>query len=410
MRFGIIYYGTEAKDRGLDQLAQCLMAAGHQAFIVTRKSKNRKRVAEFNGVKVIQMPMGDSRFMHLMTLPLPINWMWKQWVISLSRDLGWHGVFSRETPLAWPIICAARDLGIPAFLDMRENLSAMYKSGRSERPVNSVLKPSWLVRLYESRVMTRFHKIFTVSDELNQWVQSAYRVPSSRISTFCNYPSRPFLDLVEKARLSRNGKKANGIIRLIHTGYIRRNRGLQDVLRALRIVNQTDIKVVLRIVGEGTYLKPLKALARQLSSEKYVEFIDMLPPHRVPEALADSDIGVCSYLLNEQAHQTLPGKLFEYMSVGLPVLSSARKSVTRIIKEVDCGRIYKSRDPKKLASAIFDMISDQTRLKEMGINGREAILSRYNWKTNVDVLQQALERCAGLGNERTSLMTKSMYG
>ena len=48
MRFGIIYYGTEAKDRGIDQLAQCLKALGHQPFIVTRMSKDRKRVIEFN--------------------------------------------------------------------------------------------------------------------------------------------------------------------------------------------------------------------------------------------------------------------------------------------------------------------------------------------------------------------------
>lgn len=406
MRFGIIYYGTEAKDRGLDQLAQCLIALGHQPFIVTRKSKDRKRVTEFNGVTVIQLPSGGSRFMHLMASPLPVNWMWRHWVTSLSRDLGWHGIFSRETPLAWPIICAARDLGIPAFLDMRENLSAMYKSGRSERPVNRLLKPTWSVRFYESRVIPRFHQVFTVSDELSQWVQSAYRVPSSRISTFCNYPSRPFLDLVEKAIGARNGKKATGVIRLIHTGYIRQNRGLQDVMRALRVVNQLDLKVILRIIGEGAYLESLRALARRLGIEKCVEFIEMLPPHMVPEALADCNIGVCSYLLNDQTHQTLPGKLFEYMSVGLPVLSSARQSVTRIIKEVGCGRIYESRDPERLASAIFDMISDSTRLREMGKRGREAILSRYNWKTNVDVLQRTLDRCVGVGNERAPLMTK----
>ena len=392
MRFAIIYYGTEPKNRGLDQLAQCLIALGHQPFIVTRKSKGRKRVTEFNGVPVIQLPSDSSRLMHFMVTPLPINWMWKHWVVSLARDLGWHGIFSRETLVGWPIICAARDLNIPVFLDMRENLSAMYRSGRSERHLNRLLRPSWLVRLFESRITPRFDQIFTVSDELSQWVQQNYNVPSSKISTFCNYPSKPFLDLAKKAIEARNGKKTNVGIKLIHTGYIKKNRGLQDVLRALRIVNQTSLKVVLRIIGEGSYLDSLKALSRQLSIEKCVEFMGMLPPHRVPDALAECEIGVCSYLLNEQAHQTLPGKLFEYMSVGLPVLSSARKSVSRIINEVGCGRIYESRDPEQLAAVIFDMISDSNQLKKMGQNGREAILSRFNYKVNVEVLQQTLNR------------------
>ena len=117
----------------------------------------------------------------------------------------------------------------------------------------------------------------------------------------------------------------------------------------------------------------------------------MLPPELVADALAECHIGVCSYLLNEQTHQTLPGKLFEYMAVGLPILTSARKPVVRIVKDEQCGIIYDSREPKEIAQKIIKLVDNKNLMRKMGERSKTAISRRYNQQANMDVLKHVLK-------------------
>ncbi|MCP4158336.1 MAG: glycosyltransferase family 4 protein, partial [bacterium] len=129
MRFGLVYYGCEPRDRGLDQLAQSLKQLGHEPFIVSRMFKNGEIVTEFNGTPVIQHPSKGGTFNHLISSPVPFNRLWTRWILKTAQKYAWDGIFVRETPLSLEIQAAARKLNIPTYLDMRENLVAMYAAG-----------------------------------------------------------------------------------------------------------------------------------------------------------------------------------------------------------------------------------------------------------------------------------------
>ncbi|MCP4154057.1 MAG: glycosyltransferase family 4 protein, partial [bacterium] len=155
---------------------------------------------------------------------------------------------------------------------------------------------------------------------------------------------------------------------------------------------EKEIAVTLGIIGKGPYTGQLKQLTAELELENNVEFIPMLPPQEVPGALSECDIGVCAYLLNEQTHQTLPGKLFEYMAAGLPVITSARKPVVRIVEKEKCGIVYQSRDPKTIAPALAEMIKDREKLEQMGTAGYNAIREKYNQKNNLKILDDVIKK------------------
>lgn len=393
MRFGIIYYGTQVKNRGLDQLAQCLCELGHQPFIVARRPKSCSTTTKFNNTRVIQVPWNTARLGYIASTPVPFNLIWEKWIIALSKKHEWDGIFVRETPLSLQALRAAKKLRISAFLDMRENLGAMYLAGSRTNLLRRVLRHRSLVHMYESFVVPHYNHVFTVSDELGSWVARHYKIASRQLSTLGNYPSKTFLKQSKEAIKRRNKGYSNHVIRMVHTGYVGENHGLQDIIRAVRILmDKGDNRLILRIIGNGSYLTKLKRLVRQLRIQERVEFWAMLEPENVAEALADCDIGVCAYFLNEQTHQTLPGKLFEYMAVGLPVVSSARKPVVRIIEKEQCGVIYHSRDPETIAQAIDSMCTDSLLLGEMADRGRKAILRSYNQKKNLGVLAEVLEQ------------------
>jgi len=392
MRFGIVYYGAQPKDRDLDQLAQTLRQMDHKVVIVTRCRRKGQPVIEFNGTPVEEQPHSPSWFNHLISIPLPFNFLWTRWIKKLALKHIWDAIFVRETPLSKHGLTIGRKLRLPVFLDMRENLVHMYSLGQKKRWFRKIVRPIGLVKRYEASVCPKFDHIFTVSDEVGKYVEEEYHVDASKISTLGNFPSSVFLKSLDDILIHKKRTELQQPVRLIHTGNITKIRGLQDFVDALKILVSREVSVILKIIGDGPYLETLKQQVQRLELEDHIEFIPMLPPEKVPEAVLSGDIGVCAYLLSPFTHQTLPGKLFEYMAAGLPVISSARKPVIRIVEKEKCGVIYYSREPSVIADAIEEMIRKPNETTKMGQNGREAIKSTYNQEYNSKVLSKVIQK------------------
>jgi glycosyltransferase involved in cell wall biosynthesis len=86
----------------------------------------------------------------------------------------------------------------------------------------------------------------------------------------------------------------------------------------------------------------------------------------------------------------MPGKLFEYMAVGLPVITSARKPVLRIVEQEKCGIVYDPPEPEIIAQTLIKMMENPRLLHEMGTRGRDAVLERYNQDINAAVLEKII--------------------
>jgi glycosyltransferase involved in cell wall biosynthesis len=83
---------------------------------------------------------------------------------------------------------------------------------------------------------------------------------------------------------------------------------------------------------------------------------------------------------------SLPVKMFEYMSYKLPVIASNFKLFCDIFNDCKCGLNVDPFNPKEIAKAIDDLIKNPTKRYEMGKNGHQAIMNKYNW----DIEEQKL--------------------
>jgi glycosyltransferase involved in cell wall biosynthesis len=332
----------------------------------------------------------------MLAAPIPLNPYWYQTIVRHGRKFNWEAVFVRETPLSLPTLLAARRLGIPAFLDMRENLAAMYEKHEHGRGIISqAVRHRWLIRNYESLVIDRFDHVFAVTVELKEWLLETYFIEEKDISVIGNYPKSRYLEQAERARTSKNrgGEKRSKVdskIELVHAGYVSKDRGVQDVIRSLNVLKKSGYKSVhLRVVGKGKppkYIKRLKKISKRIGVKNRVTFHEYPSPGGLADTLVNCDIGVSSNRLSELVHQTTPGKLWEYMAVGLPILSSARRPVMRIIEKENCGRVYKSREPREIAKQIELFIESPEGMRRMGKRAAKAVEKRYNERVNVRTL------------------------
>ena len=79
-------------------------------------------------------------------------------------------------------------------------------------------------------------------------------------------------------------------------------------------------------------------------------------------------------------------KLFEYMMMGLPVVCSDSLEWKKIIDKHKCGICVNPNNDDEIVDAINYLLNNPKEAKKMGQNGRLAVESEYNWKTQETAL------------------------
>lgn len=388
MNIAVVYHGIYPENRGIHQLCSSLVALGHKTCVFAHHGNKENVFPIISGIQIYYLSNSPRQINSLKQLPQPINPYWCQFLLKNFLQLKIDALILRESLLAWQALYVCRKLGIPVYLDMRENLAAMYNSFGKGKLWNSPFKHRAIVHAYEAKTLPHFHGIFTVSEELKKWLLITYRNLPKKIEVLGNFPSSDFVACTEFAL--KNKERQEDHIRLAFAGYVEKNRGLGEVIQSLSAVVKEFPNLKLIIIGEGKDIPRLKCLTRKMDMLDKVEFKSMLSQPELATTLVNCNVGLAPYWINEQSNQTVPGKIFEYMAAELPILSSPRKPVIRILNETGCGLTYDSQKPQDIAAGIIKILSDPKEMAAMGRRGREAIHNRYNWRSGLLTLDSLL--------------------
>ena len=150
-------------------------------------------------------------------------------------------------------------------------------------------------------------------------------------------------------------------------------------------------------IGGGPELEPLKQKVAScgLPSGRFV-FTGAQPHERIPDLLSLADIGVAPFDL--AAHSPLttfgfywsPLKVFEYMAMGLPVVTVDVAPLNEIVRPEHEGLLYKSGDIDALADALDRLASDPALRQRLGTSARNRIVERYSWRAHCEALEKIL--------------------
>jgi glycosyltransferase involved in cell wall biosynthesis len=184
-------------------------------------------------------------------------------------------------------------------------------------------------------------------------------------------------------------------------GSFRAWHGVGHFAEAARTALSRGVDVAFLAIGGGPELEPLKSNVASwgLPRGRFV-FAGAQPHERVPELLALADIGVAPFDLD--AHVPLktfgfywsPLKVFEYMAMGMPVVTIDITPLNEIVRHEREGLLYAPGDTAALADAVGRLAAD-TRLKEqLGASGRERVTERYSWQAHCRALDGILRRIA----------------
>ena len=147
-------------------------------------------------------------------------------------------------------------------------------------------------------------------------------------------------------------------------------------------------------VGDGPSNSACRNLARKLGVEKRVFFTGAVPYRQMPSYLKWASIGVAPYQPSRLGQMKLgffwsPLKIFEYMAMGLPVVTLDVDPLREIVGEQG-GRLVSEGNPEKLAAAIQVLLTNSDLASAMGRAARERVVREYSWQQHCQLLERIL--------------------
>src|SRR5258708_3392732 len=143
------------------------------------------------------------------------------------------------------------------------------------------------------------------------------------------------------------------------------------------------------LVGAGTSLEQMKALAVELGIADYVTFTGRVPDGELLAMLNTADVCVNPDVANDMNDKSTMNKIMEYMALGKPIVQF---DLTEGRYSAQGASFYARRnDPLDFAAKIVELLDDPVRRAEMGEFGRRRVENELAWNHEAPKLIAAYE-------------------
>jgi glycosyltransferase involved in cell wall biosynthesis len=160
--------------------------------------------------------------------------------------------------------------------------------------------------------------------------------------------------------------------RLVFTGSIGRQVRFEQLTAAIMALRGEHVELV--ICGDGDQISMLKGLARGISNVRLVGWCDRA---QLWTLLRRSRVGVLPYAADPDFVDSVPNKVAEYFSAGLPVISTLPGSTARLLADHLCGLTLYPQDVNGWIEAIRNMLQKDTVHGEMSCAARAVYESMF---------------------------------
>jgi len=241
----------------------------------------------------------------------------------------------------------------------RQLLTKQWIPAWARRPLSAVFE------VYENHLVRQLAAVVGATPYITQRFAAVAR-RSVNVSNF------PFLDELAPAALAADLPSRENAV--CYVGGIFLTRGAFSMVRALPLLPGVRLLLCGRFEDAAT-----EAALRAEPGWAQVDYLGVLGRAGVREVMARSRAGLVTLLPLPSYLDSLPIKMFEYMSANLPVIASDFPLWRDIVQRHACGLCVDPADPAAIAQAIRQVLDDPAAAQAMGQAGREAVHAHYHW-------------------------------
>ena len=192
---------------------------------------------------------------------------------------------------------------------------------------------------------------------------------------------------------------------VLYAGNIGAAQGLDTVISAAEQLRH-DPSIVFMFIGEGVEKQTLMERASTLQLSNVI-FVDSKKKEELANYYDAADIGIVSLKKHPLFEITIPSKVFDYMSMSIPVLIGVDGEAREIVEKHHAGFYFEPENPTDFIRALKHAQSKPDELNEIKRNVKQELLQSFNRETQAKELSEALTRLTNRKNERLQKKTTS---
>lgn len=192
--------------------------------------------------------------------------------------------------------------------------------------------------------------------------------------------------------------KSNHSSDLVYMGSFGKSKQTEMFVGAAKILKEKGIVVKIAIIGgsrpgEESTNGSFEDIVKKEGLQEYFDYKGWMKREQAFEELRNYGVGIMrfdSYTM--PGNYAMPNKLFEYMSLGLAILSCRLNlEIKTIIERHKCGILIDSESADALAEALIYINNHSEEIETMKRNSYMATAEEYNWQHYEKLLKHLID-------------------
>lgn len=334
------------------KMCSSLASEGYDVSLVVADGKGNEQK---NGVNIIDVGASQGRLDRIFKTTDRVY----RKALELDADL-----YHLHDPELIPVGLKLKKRGKKVIFDAHEDLPKQLLGKPYLKPFSSKVL-SKAAQLYENWSCKKFDAIVAATP----YIRDKFLKINPNSMDINNYPI--WGELISPDIFWEKKEQA-----ICYVGGIAEIRGISELVQAMSMAKSST---VLKLGGKFDN-KSFENRVKNSNGWQKVEELGWLNREQVAQVYADSRVGIVTLRPAINYLDSLPVKMFEYMSAGIPVIASNFPLWKEIIEGNNCGICVDPLNPEKIAQAIDHLIKNPTEAEAMGKNGQQAVENKYNWR------------------------------
>jgi glycosyltransferase involved in cell wall biosynthesis len=381
MRIGMILDAVFPPDPRVENEAVSLVKAGHEVFLFCLKYADEKTSEIINGIKVKRYTSSQLEYkLSALAYTFPLyTFLMQKKINQFIIETNIEALHIHDIRIAAAVFDTNKKYKLPVVLDLHDNMPEVMKlyPHLQKFPGKYIISPKkWKEK--EEEFILKADRVLSVSPEFIETLQ--IRLPSEK-EKFVLVPNTIRKSFYEdyKVDTTITERYKNKFV-VLYLGDTHTRRGLQTAISGVEKLKHKIPNLKLVIVGKNTTDTILKQQVKDLRISDFVDFEGWQNVSLFQSYILSSAICISPLHRNLQHDVAYANKIFQYMSLGKPLLVSDAIAQKRLVERTKSGLVHQEKSVDDFTNQVLKLFKDASLRTELGENGKKFVINEFSWE------------------------------
>lgn len=385
MRIGMILDNEINDDIRVKNEISILTKYGWEVVLLCKGKKNYPKTEYHDRLFVHRLfiPKKIYGALTILSQSIPLlNLYWYYHFNKIAKKYNIDAIHAHDMYMYNPARKVANGIKKPFILDLHENYPETVKYYEwTKKWYSKIFYDVFFWSRKEAQILGSADKIIVLSDQYKKELLTKF--PQLKSENMVRYSNVPDIAYFDSMKLDDSISKKEGEFIIFYFGVIAKRRGIFTLLEAVKSLSKEFNQIKLLLIGpiDKAEKDEFNEVMQQSEIKDFLIYFPWKDIHLLPSYIAISDVCVSPLVKNKQHESGVANKIFQYMYFRKPQVVSDCRPQQEIILENTCGTVFESGNSEDLAEKLKQYIKQPNLVEEFGTNGYNAVVSKYNTKT-----------------------------